>query len=245
MKIESGLVPALYGALAASALLLGALLVMWRPPSSRAIGLVMGFGSGAIISSIAYELIPGSLATGTLLMGVAFALGAVTFFLADWWIDTRGGASRKDIKGAEEGSGLSIFVGSLIDAIPESAILGIGIATGGSISLAFLLAVVVSNVPEGIAGTINLQATGRSKKSVLLMWSGVVLISAVCAAVGYLYVSSAPEADGRYAQAFAAGALLTMLAEAMMPEAFEHGGKAVGLLTVLGFLAAAVLSAVD
>lgn len=243
MSFDSGLAAAFLGALAASALLIGALLVMWRKPSSRTIGLVMGFGAGALISSITYELVPDSQVTGTLQLGLAFAIGAVIFFLIDWWIDVRGGANRKSIQGAEGGSGSSIFIGSLIDAIPESVILGIGITAGGSVGLAFLLAVLVSNVPEGIAGTINLQAAGHSSRAVLLMWAGVVLVSAVSATVGYFVVRAFPGADGRYAQAFAAGALLTMLAEAMMPEAFEHGGKAVGLLTVMGFLAAAMLSA--
>jgi zinc transporter, ZIP family len=131
------------------------------------------------------------------------------------------------------------------DASPEAVILGIGLARGGTVSVAFLLAIFVSNVPEGIAGSINLQAAGRSEKSVLLMWAGVVLASAVSATVGFLLVGAIPSAEGRFAQALAAGALLTMLAEAMMPEAFQHGGKAVGLLTVMGFLAAAILSVME
>lgn len=245
MPFGAALIPAFYGALAAGALLVGALIVMWRTPLSRTIGLVMGFGSGALISSIAYELVPESIVKGTLWLGITFAVGAITFFLADWWVDRRGGAGRKSIQGNQSGTGSSIFIGSLIDAIPESAILGIGIAMGGTVSLAFLLAIFVSNLPEGMAGTINLQAAGHSNKSVLFMWAGVVLASAVSAALGYFVVGTFPGASGLYAQAFAAGALLTMLAEAMMPEAFAHGGKAVGLLTVMGFLAAAVLSAFE
>ncbi len=242
---SSWLGAALYGALAASALVLGALLVMWRRPSSRTIGLIMGFGAGALISSIAYELVPESVVTGTVQAGVAFAAGAITFFLCDWWVDERGGAKRKSIQGEKGGAGASIFIGSLIDAIPESVILGTGLAMGGTVSVAFFLAIFVSNVPEGIAGSINLEATGRSDRSILLMWAGVVLASAVSAMIGYLIVGAIPGTSGILAQAFAAGALLTMLADAMMPEAFEHGGKAVGLATVMGFLAAALLSVAD
>jgi ZIP family zinc transporter len=238
----SGIAAGFYGALAASALAIGALVVLWRKPSSLTIGLIMGFGAGALVSSIAYELVPESVISGTFQLGLAFALGAIVFFVADWWIDRRGGAQRKSIQGDKGGSGASIFIGSLLDAIPESLILGIGIAIGGVVSLAFLVAIFVSNVPEGMAGTINLLAAGHSRKSVIWMWSGVVLTSAVSAAVGYFFVGAIPGTDGRFVQAFAAGALLTMLADAMMPEAFEHGGKAVGLLTVMGFLVAAILS---
>ena len=124
-------------------------------------------------------------------------------------------------------------------------ILGIGLATGGAISIAFLTAVFVSNVPEGVAGTRSLVASGRSVKHVAFMWSTLVIASAVAAAAGYMIVQAMPAADGRYAKAFAAGAMLTMLSDVMMPEAFEHGGKIVGLLATLGFLTAAILSAME
>jgi len=102
--------------------------------------------------------------------------------------------------------------------------------------------VFISNLPEGVAGSVNLQASGRSRRSVFWMWAGLVIISALCAGLGYMVIRWLPGADGRLAQAFAAGAMLTMLADAMMPEAFEHGGMLVGLFTVLGFLASAMLS---
>lgn len=123
--------------------------------------------------------------------------------------------------------------------MPESIILGMGLAIGGAINLAFLVAVFISNLPEGVAGAINLEAAGYPRGKVLGMWVLLVAVSAVCAGLG---VGRLPEADGRMAQAFAAGAMLTMLADAMMPEAFQHGGKTVGLFTALGFLLAAVLS---
>ena len=239
-----GLLAALTGALAASALVLGALVVMRGAPKSRSVGLVMGFGAGALISSIAYELVPAS-ASGGWGLAFSFLLGALVFFVSDWYVDKRGGANRKDIGGDENGSGTTIFLGSLLDGVPESLVLGISFAIAGVPSIAFLVSVFVSNIPEGIAGTINLQAAGHSNKSVLLMWLAVVIASSLSAVVGYFFVKAIPSVDGRYVQAFAAGALLTMLAEAMMPEAFEHGGKAVGLLTVMGFLSAAILSALD
>jgi ZIP family zinc transporter len=170
-------------------------------------------------------------------------LGALAFFVGDLVVDRRGGADRKDIAGeAAGGSGAAIFVGTLLDNVPESIILGMSIALGGAINLAFLAAVFVSNLPEGVAGSVNLLAAGHPRRSLFWMWATLVIISALCAGLGYLLIGWMPGADGRIAQAFAAGAMLTMLADAMMPEAFEHGGMLVGLFTVLGFLGSAMLS---
>jgi ZIP family zinc transporter len=233
----------LWGGLAAAALLIGYFLAE-RGLSNRTIGIVMGFGAGALLSAIAYELIPES-ALGAGGMGVAFCLGALIFFGADWWIDHRGGTDRKDITGGQVGSGSAIFIGTLLDNIPESIILGMGLALGGAINLAFLVAVFISNLPEGVAGTVNLKAAGHSRREIFWRWTGLVIISALCAGLGYQVIHWLPSADGRLAQAFAAGAMLTMLADAMMPEAFEHGGKLVGILTVMGFLVAAILAVVQ
>ena len=234
----------LWGGLAACSLLIGYLLAE-RGLSSRTIGLIMGFGAGALISAIAYELVPES-AVGDWSMAGFFVLGALVFFGGDWIVDHRGGAHRKKIKGHEDsGSGAAIFVGTLLDNIPESMVLGMGLAMGGSISVAFLLAVFISNLPEGIAGTANLAKAGHSRRSMLWMWLSLVLISAASAALGFGIVEWLPTSDGSLAQAFAAGAMLTMLADAMMPEAFEHGGRLVGLFTVLGFGVAAGLSMLE
>ena len=232
----------LWGGAAAASLLVGYALA-GRGLSNRTIGIIMGIGSGALISAIAYELVPESVLGAASGMGVAFMLGAATFFLGDWLIDRGGGADRKDIAGDQPGgSGAAIFVGTLLDNIPESIILGMSVALGGAINLAFLAAVFVSNLPEGAAGSVNLEKAGRSRRNIFWLWVMVVLISAASAALGYAMVFRFPGAQGLYAQAFAAGAMLTMLADAMMPEAFEHGGNTVGLFTVMGFLLAAVLS---
>jgi zinc transporter, ZIP family len=230
-----------WGGLAASSLLIGFAL-SGRGLSNRTIGLIMGIGAGALISAIAYELVPESMLEGPG-MALAFGLGALAFFGGDWLVDRRGGADRKDIAGDQTGgSGAAIFIGTLLDNVPESIILGMSLALGGAVNLAFLAAVFVSNLPEGVAGSVNLQASGRSRRDIFWMWAALVVISAMCAGLGFLLIRWMPGADGRIAQAFAAGAMLTMLADAMMPEAFEHGGMLVGLFTVLGFLGSAMLS---
>jgi zinc transporter, ZIP family len=237
------LVAVWWGGLAAAALLIGYALAN-RGLSNRTIGMIMGLGAGALISAIAYELVPESALGGGMVVG--FVLGALAFFGGDWLIDRRGGHVRKDISGDQAGgSGPAIFLGTLLDNIPESIILGMGLAVGGAVNAAFLAAVFVSNLPEGVAGSINLEAAGYSRRAVFWMWSALVLASAACAGLGYAVILQWPGADGRLAQAFAAGAMLTMLADAMMPEAFEHGGKTVGLFTVAGFLLAAVLSGIQ
>lgn len=230
-----------WGGIAADSLVIGYALAN-RGISNRVLGVVMGIGAGALLSAIAYELIPESVLTGAG-SAVAFTLGALAFFAGDWFVDHRGGAERKAINSEQPGgSGAAIFIGTLLDNIPESIILGMGFALGGAVNAAFLVAVFISNLPEGIAGTINLEAAGYARRRVFWMWLVLVLLSAACAGLGYTMIFWLPEATGRYTQAFAAGAMLTMLADAMMPEAFEHGGKLVGLFTVLGFLIAAVLS---
>lgn len=236
----------MWGGLGAASLLIGAALVFFRKPSERVTGMVMGFGSGTLISAIAYELIPDSTAEKGIGLAIAFLIGALVFFVGDWLIDRSGGAKRKDLAGGEGGgSGMAIFLGTLLDGIPESMILGIGLGMGGSVSVAFLFAVFVSNIPEGIAGTVNMQAEGHSRRRIMLMWSSLLVASAIAAGLGYLLTQKINVTEGVYLQAFAAGAMLTMLADTMMPEAFKHGGRIVGLLTVLGFLMAAILSVLD
>jgi ZIP family zinc transporter len=241
-RVDTTMISAiLWGGLAAASLLIGFVLA-GRGLSNRSIGMVMGIGSGALLSAIAYELIPESSLHG---WGAAlgFILGALAFFGADWWIDHRGGGDRKDIAGEQRhGSGSAIFIGTLLDNIPESMILGMGLSLGGSINIAFLAAVFISNLPEGVAGTLNLENAGYSRREIFWRWAGLVGISAACAGLGYGVVYWLPGAQGYFAKAFAAGAMLTMLADAMMPEAFEHGGKLVGLFTVMGFLLAAILA---
>lgn len=242
----SSLAAAMWGALGAAALLIGAAIALLHKPSERMTGIVMGFGSGTLISAIAFELVPESVLGNGTGLAVAFLAGALIFFLGDLFIDRLGGSNRKDIGGGEGGgSGMAIFLGTLLDGVPESLILGIGLGLGGSVSIAFLFAVFISNIPEGIAGTVNLQAEGRSRKRIVLMWSCLLTASAIAAGLGYLLTQQIEIVDGVYAQAFAAGAMLTMLADTMMPEAFEHGGKVVGLFTVFGFLAAAILSVLE
>lgn len=237
-----------WGGLASASVYIGAALANPLAHRHRVIGSVMGFGAGALLSAVAYELVPASHAgkgVGVGL-GIAFLLGMLVYIGGDLLADRAGGSSRKKVArphhDGEEGevSATAIFLGTLLDGIPESYILGITFAVGGSVSVAFLAAVFTSNIPEAIAGTLNLKSAGHSDRQIFLMWTGLVLMSAVSSAVGYLVAGAVP-VNGYYSEAFAGGAVLTMLADSMMPEAFKNGGRWVGVLTVLGYLTTAIL----
>jgi ZIP family zinc transporter len=231
-----------WGGLSSSALYIGQALAGPLERAQRVTGLIMGFGAGTLLSAIAYELIPAANLQRGLDVGIAVLVGALVYYTADRIVDSSGGAERQDIAGgAEGGSGAAMFLGALLDGVPEAFILGTGLALGGSISVAFVTAVFVSNVPQGVAGTTSLKAAGHSGRRVFWMWTALTLACAGVAALGFL-VGELVHSQGTYAEAFAAGAVLTMLANSMMPEAFEHGGRTVGLVTVLGFLVAGALS---
>ena len=233
----------LWGGLSSAALFLGQALAGPLAGRTKATGLLMGFGAGTLLSAVAYELVPqSSLGNG---LGVVcwFVGGSLVYYVADRVLDQAGGDSRQDIDGATTGSsGLAMFLGALLDGLPEAFILGVGIALGEGVSVAFVVAVFVSNIPQGTAGTIALLQSGTSQRRVAVMWGILSVASAVIAAVGFVVADSVPH-QGVYVQAFAAGAVLVMLANSMMPEAFEHGGRTVGLVTVQGYLVAAILSA--
>jgi len=234
---------AAWGLIAASSLVIGSVLTFWLKPSRTLIGLIMAFGAGTLISAIAYDLVEDAAASGrALALTAGLALGAITFFIGDWWVDRAGGKHRKRSGGEQaQGNSFGIFIGTLLDGIPESIILGASLVTGGGVSVAFLAAVFISNLPEAMGATTGMITAGWPKRRILDIWLAVAAVSAAAAAIGYALTRSM-SLDGVATQAFAAGALLTMLSDSMLPEAHENGGNAVGLFTVLGFTVAFALS---
>jgi zinc transporter, ZIP family len=234
----------LWGGFSSASLYIGEALARPIGKQLRTVGLIMGFGAGTLVSAVAYELIPESSLEHGAGVAIAFALGAVAYYVGDRLVDKGGGADRQDLDAGaarETSSGPAMFLGALLDGIPEAFVLGITLATGGSVSVAFVTAVFVSNIPQGLAGTTALNAAGYSDRTVFRMWTALTLTCAFAAAGGFA-LGHAHHTTGIYSEAFAGGAVLTMLADSMMPEAFQHGGNAVGLLTVAGFLVAAVLA---
>jgi zinc transporter, ZIP family len=234
-----------WGLVAGSSLLLGAVVALRLRPTQRTTGLIMAFGAGVLISAVAYELVAEAIESGSSLAPVAIGLGAgaLVFYLGDLAIDRAGGENRKASSGDQaEGSALAITMGALLDGIPESLVLGLSVLIGPGISAALLAAVFISNVPEAIAATTGLSSAGWARRRILKMWTGIVLVSGLSAGLGYGLFSNFSALTGSIAQAFAAGAMLTMLADTMMPEAFRYGGRKAGLFTALGFALAVAIS---
>jgi ZIP family zinc transporter len=231
--------------LAASALLVGAAAGLALKVSRTVVGLALAFGAGALFSAVAYELTAEAFERGGVqLLTAGLAAGAVTFFVGNRLLTARGKArGQATVKHGDQGHGLSIVLGAMLDGIPESVVLGASLLGGGAVSPAFLVAVLLSNVPEGFSASVDLKAEGRSPRWILGLWLLVVLVSASSAALAFfLFDEMGPAVP--FGQAFAAGGLLTMLVDTMIPEAFEDGGDLAGLVTVLGFTLAFLLSAV-
>ena len=242
-----GLEAAGWGAFAASSLLIGALIAIFKPVDRRVLGLIMAFGSGVLLSSVAYELVEEAVAAGGQLpMATGLALGAITFYTGDRLIDRLGAAGMGSIQGpSTPDSGLAIVLGAALDGVPESVVLGLSFSAGEGIGLAFLVAVFLSNLPEGIAGTAGLLTGGWARARIIGLWLIVVAASAVAAFVGATVLAGTRGEVYAFILGFAGGAILTMLSDTLIPEAFQHAGKAAGLATTLGFGLAFALSYLD
>lgn len=234
-----------WGLLAASSLVLGALVVGIRAPGPRGLGMVMGFGSGVLLAAAAFELVDEAVSVAGGLGGTTagFFAGAAFFTAGDAAVARLGYGRRKDVRGAPtSASPLTIVLGAALDGVPESAVLGLTLLTTGEIGVAMLVAVFVSNVPEAIAASSGLRNTGWSSGHVLALWSTIALVCGGAAALGYALLDGAAPSTVAFVLAFAGGAILTMLSTSMMPEAYEHAGRVVGLVTTLGFAVAFALN---
>jgi zinc transporter, ZIP family len=233
-----------WGMLGSVSLILGAVVVAVNMPSARTLGLIMGFGSGVLISAVAFELVEeaASVAKGLGATTIGFFIGMGVFLLGDQAISTMGYRDRKKMNAVHSASGLAIVLGIILDGVPESAVLGLTVLESGTIGVAVLAAVFLSNLPESIAATSGLRSSGWGWGSVYGLWTGIVLVSGIAAAVGYQLMSAATPAAFAFVLAFAGGAILSMLATTMMPEAYEYGGRLVGVTTTIGFAAAFAIS---
>lgn len=235
---------ALWGLIAGSSLLVGAALGLAFSLPRWLIGLVLGFGAGTLISALAFELTEEAFSLGgadTVTLGLT--LGALAYFAGDYLIEMGGGTNR--MSSAEmPGSGAStaLLLGAVLDGIPESAVIGISLLEGEGVGIAVVAAVFLSNMPESLSSATGMRRAGHSSGWVLGVWAAVVVVCGASAALGYGLLDGASGNTVGLIQAFAGGAVLCMLADTMMPEAFRRGGPAVGLVTVLGFALAFLLT---
>jgi ZIP family zinc transporter len=220
-----------WGAFAASSLVVGALLALVHRWSDRSIGIVLAFGAGALISAVSFELFEQGLQIGGKLpVAIGLAVGAVTYFALDRMVDRLG-------------EGADLTLGAFLDGIPEQLVLGIGLASGEGVSVALLVAIFVSNIPEATGASSDLLAAGRGRRTVLALWCGVAAVCVLATAAGYALADATGDHLRAGINGFAAGALLVMLVDSMIPEARKKAGLPAGLVTVLGFAVAAGLSA--
>ena len=216
------------GALAQSSLLLAGLLVCWVTVPRRLIGVLAGFGAGALLAAISFDLIGETEGLDEWELGLWMLIGVAVFLLGDRFVEQRFGS---------EGTGgaMGIVVGSVVDGVPESIIFGIQIATGLPVSASFLAAVLISNVPQAIAPSADLAAAGWGARRLGRLWLLVVLACGVAAALGYAAAEASSDVTGARMAALAAGGLLAMLTNSLMPFAYERGGELAGAATVVGF----------
>lgn len=229
-----------WGSLAASSLVLGALLGVARPWHQGWVGVVLGFGAGALISSISFELAQeGFSVGGALPLATGLAAGALAFYFADRVVQRLGSRS------GNGSVGLPLALGALLDGIPEQAVLGLGIAQGEGISIALLVAIFVSNLPESIGSSTDMKGAGERPRRVIGLWAVVAIACTLATLGGYAISQVTAQRFEAAVDGFAAGALLVMLVGSMIPEATEKAGDKAGLAAVLGFAVAAGLSAVS
>jgi ZIP family zinc transporter len=243
--LEAGL----WGLLAGSALLIGAAVGYHARVPQRLIAAIMAFGSGVLISALSFDLMQeayerggfGATATG-------FVVGAVVYTAANWVLTHKGAKHRKrsgdqQTKESENaGSGAAIALGALLDGIPESIVIGLSLLAGGNVSFVAVSAIFLSNIPEGLSSAAGMKKAGRSAVYTFGVWGGIALTSGLAALVGFTLFEGCSSGVVAATTATAAGAILAMLADTMIPEAFEGSHELAGLITVLGFLAAFALT---
>jgi zinc transporter, ZIP family len=253
---------ALSGLIAGGALLLGAAVAWFFSIPKAVVAAIMALGAGVLISTLAFELVEEAAADGGLVPTVSgFLAGAVIYIVADWLVSRPRGDGRrvdhpsvvvrraKARPGRGTGSaagngGVAIAIGSLIDGIPESIVLGLSVLQGG-LSIPIVAAIAISNIPEGLGSTAELKRGGHSGRGVAAMWIGIAAISVLAAVVGNLAFENAPTELVAIITTIAAGGLLAMICNTMIPEAFAEQRLLTGLWATIGFLCAFILHEVS
>lgn len=249
MNLPIWLQAGLWGWLAGAALLLGAAIAYFVQVPLRLIAATMAFGSGVLISALAFELMEDAYTRGGFdSTALGFLGGAVVYTLVNWVLANQGAKHRKrsgqqqPSEAENSGSGLAIAAGALLDGIPESIVIGLSMLHGGAVSLVAVVAIFLSNLPEGLSSAAGMKKAGRSLRYIFGVWSGIALVSGVAAVVGYTIFQRFSADVIAATTAVAAGAILAMLVDTMIPEAFEAAHDFTGLITVVGFLASFVLT---
>lgn len=239
----------LWGLLAGGALVLGAAIAWWVRVPRTVVATVMAFGAGVLMSALSFDLVAEAEASGGLIPTViGFLAGAVAYLVANLVLARFGARHRKrsgeeqPSESEQQGSGTAIAVGALLDGVPESVVLGLSLIGGGGVGVPVLAAIFISNLPEGLSSTAGMKRNGRSARYVFGVWIGIAVASGVAGLMGCLLLQGAGDATIAVITAVAAGAILTMIADTMIPEAFERTHMYAGLVASVGFLVAFAIS---
>lgn len=234
-----------WGLLAGGTLVVGALVAWFLRVPQRVVALVMAFGAGVLISALAFDLVDEAETTGGLVPTVlGFLAGAALYVAANVALARHGARHRKRSQGQQpseaeqSGSGAAIAVGALLDGVPESIVLGLSLLGGGGVGVPVLAAIAISNFPEGLSSAAGMKASGRSARYVFGVWGGIALASGAAGLLGCLGLQDASPGTLAAITALAAGAILAMVADTMVPEAFERAHLLAGLVTTVGFILA-------
>ncbi len=234
-----------WGLVAGGALVLGALVAWFVRVPQQVIAGIMAFGAGVLISALAFDLVDEAETTGGLAATIAgFLGGAVVYVAANVALSRRGARHRKrsgthqPSEGEQEGSGAAIAIGALLDGVPESVVLGLSLLGGGGVGVPVLAAIFISNLPEGLSSAAGMKAGGRTARYVFGVWVGIAVLSGTAGLLGVLLLDGAPPETVAVITAVAAGAILAMVADTMIPEAFASEHWFAGLVATVGFIVA-------
>lgn len=238
-----------WGLVAGSALLVGAAIAYFVKVPQRLVAGVMAYGSGVLISALSFELMDVAYEKGGFdSTASGFLGGAAVYTLANWLLARRGAKHRKRSSGKQAteqdsaGSGTAIAVGALVDGIPESIVIGLSMLKGGAVSMVAVIAIFLSNIPEGLSSAAGMKQAGRPASYIFGVWGAIAAVSGIASLTGFtLFRGASPDVVAA-TTAVAAGGILAMLVDTMIPEAFAETHDFAGLITVAGFLSAFVLS---
>lgn len=247
VAIQAGL----WGLLSGSALLIGALVGWFVPLGRRLVAAIMAFGAGVLISALSFELMDDAWHRGGFApVAGGFLGGAIVYTGCNWLLAAWGARHRKrsckeirdqDRKTNQENGG-ALALGALLDGIPESIVIGVSLLRGGAVGMVAVIAVFLSNLPEGLSSAAGMKAEGKTARFVFLLWGGIALSAGLAALGGYIAFDGLAPQWVAAVQAIAAGAILAMIVDTMVPEAFQETQDFAGLIAVTGFLTAFALS---
>ncbi|QXM07079.1 ZIP family metal transporter [Crassaminicella indica] len=238
---------AIWGGIAGSSVFIGSLIGIYFNMKKFIIGLIMAFGTGVLIGAASFELLIEAVKDGSInITAMGFIFGAFLFTILDLIVVHKGGHQRKrSSEKSKENSGLAIFIGTLMDAVPESMIIGISMIGQKKVSWLLVVAIFISNFPEGLSSSIGLKKGGYKNSKILFLWLMVLILSLLSSLCGFVFLKNTSSNLIAAIKAFAAGGIVSMVSSTMMPEAYEEGGPIVGLISALGLLSSLILTNFD